>query len=500
MEKRPMPQRGAPFLEWALWYAEVLGWAVFPCKPARKDPLFKSAHRPGDRCRGECGQVGHGVYDATTDSTVITAWWTEYPTANIGFALPANLVGVDVDGRNNGTETLRELEASYSELPRTVTNLTGSGAGSMHLIFQTDANTQYLRGTLGPGIDLKKQGGYLIVSPSIHPVTLQRYEWESDFSPEDRAPHPLPEWMLALAANGKNELPAENGVPLDPLAVIPEGKREAMLMRIAGAMQRVGAAPDEIYAALGAANNRCVPPLEVSALQRMADSVQRYDVEPEPATAVIGGVPAGWSHANTGTHDAQPLAPPARLPPWSERLFCFKNGERKQNVTNFKLTFQNHTHWQLPEHQLWWDTVRVRPMTGDADIDDSMILDTADWFGQEMNLPVTHTDLLQKTIISECKKHKRDLLREWVDALPAWDGKPRIETWLQDYAGVEDSAYSRDVSRVILVSMIARVMHPGCHYRFVAIMQGEEDIGKSLLIKALCGARLVCRPGAQSGE
>ena len=106
---------------------------------------------------------------------------------------------------------------------------------------------------------------------------------------------------------------------------------------------------------------------------------------------------------------------------WKEALFTFKTGEVKQNVTNFKLILQNHPYWHDEDTYLWWDTVRVRPMQGEHEIDEATILDIADWLGRMMRLPVTNTKLLQNTIISECKKRKRDLLREWVDDLPAWD-------------------------------------------------------------------------------
>ena len=72
-------------LDRALRYAAA-GWPVFPLAPGEKVPLVKSAHGKGDTCRGECGKLGHGLYDATCDERTIRNWWGDdgEPGANIG--------------------------------------------------------------------------------------------------------------------------------------------------------------------------------------------------------------------------------------------------------------------------------------------------------------------------------------------------------------------------------------------------------------------------------
>ena len=56
----------------ALRYA-ALGLPSFPLAPGRKEPAIPAAHPAGDPvCRGECGRLGHGFHDATTNPAVIT--------------------------------------------------------------------------------------------------------------------------------------------------------------------------------------------------------------------------------------------------------------------------------------------------------------------------------------------------------------------------------------------------------------------------------------------
>src|SRR5690242_5997968 len=45
---------------------------------------------------------GHGHLDATTDRGQVTAWWTEYPDANIGGRVPEGRIVLDVDPRHEG--------------------------------------------------------------------------------------------------------------------------------------------------------------------------------------------------------------------------------------------------------------------------------------------------------------------------------------------------------------------------------------------------------------
>jgi hypothetical protein len=72
----------------ARWYALTVGWHVFPLMPGGKTPAYPKAH-PDDQvaqkaCKGACGELGHGLYDATRDPEVIDQMWQRYPGAGIG--------------------------------------------------------------------------------------------------------------------------------------------------------------------------------------------------------------------------------------------------------------------------------------------------------------------------------------------------------------------------------------------------------------------------------
>lgn len=66
-----------------------------------------------------------------------------------------------------------------------------------------------------------------------------------------------------------------------------------------------------------------------------------------------------------------------------------------------------------------------------------------------------------------------------------WDRKPRIDTWLTTYLGVEDSAYVRAVGAEFLIAAVRRVRHPGVKHDTLMVLEGAQGSGKSSAIRAL---------------
>lgn len=67
-----------------------------------------------------------------------------------------------------------------------------------------------------------------------------------------------------------------------------------------------------------------------------------------------------------------------------------------------------------------------------------------------------------------------------------WDGVPRLNGWLTNFAGAADTDLNRAFSRKILCAAVRRVRQPGCKFDHIPVLQGPQDLGKSRLIRALC--------------
>lgn len=78
-------------------------------------------------------------------------------------------------------------------------------------------------------------------------------------------------------------------------------------------------------------------------------------------------------------------------------------------------------------------------------------------------------------------------VRDYLNALPAWDGTERADTLLVDYLGAPNDAYVRAVTRKTLCAAVCRVLRPGAKFDHMLVLSGPQGIGKSTLIERLAG-------------
>ena len=132
---------------------------------------------------GKTPRISKGHVGATSDTDRVRDWWERWPDANIGCRPPNDHLILDVDPRNGGTL------AALGDYPPTRTARTGSNG--WHVWFAARGK---FRGTLlgAEGIDIKTPSGFVVMPPSIHPVTGQRYRWENR-----ELTAPLPEHLIA---------------------------------------------------------------------------------------------------------------------------------------------------------------------------------------------------------------------------------------------------------------------------------------------------------------
>ena len=159
------------------------GLAVFPCKPDKSPYVFGWSKA------------------ATTDEHQIRTWWAKWPNAMIGLLTGKSngLWALDIDrpkkdGDADGMDTLKEWKAKYGLMPDTWTQKTPSEG--RHYIFRYPAGEQLIRNSVkkvGAGIDVRGEGGYIIISPSAN--EKGSYELVNDVSPVD-----APAWLLEMVS------------------------------------------------------------------------------------------------------------------------------------------------------------------------------------------------------------------------------------------------------------------------------------------------------------
>ncbi|HVT77852.1 MAG TPA: bifunctional DNA primase/polymerase [Acidimicrobiales bacterium] len=174
----------------------VRGWPVFPCHTPADLPGACTCRVEGCGSPGKHPRVAGGLNAATVDPAQVDAWWSRWPIANVGIRTGADsgLVVVDVDPDHDGERSLERLAAEHGELPEG--RVVRTGSGGRHLYFRhpgglvrNDAGRK-----LGPGLDIRGDGGYVIAPPSLH-TSGGKYIVSSGGAdlPE------LPDWMLRMA-------------------------------------------------------------------------------------------------------------------------------------------------------------------------------------------------------------------------------------------------------------------------------------------------------------
>lgn len=95
--------------------------------------------------------------------------------------------------------------------------------------------------------------------------------------------------------------------------------------------------------------------------------------------------------------------------------------------------------------------------------------------------------LLSDAIIQVSNENRFHPVQEYLNNLPAWDGNERAEKFFVDTLGVDDSDYSRSITKHWLLAAIKRTFIPGCKFDYCLILSGSQGIGKSTVLSKLGG-------------
>ena len=219
-------------------------------------PLFQC--RPRDKRPARKGWQA----EATADPAAIAEQWRREPEANLGLLCGVGCWALDVDG-DEGLDTLADLEDLNRWLPMGPASVTGSGG--QHRFFAANNRVRNSVRRLGPGLDTRGTGGFVVLPPSMHP-NGRRYAWLPGREPWAVPLPEAPPWLLDLLDPPR---PAYRPPPLvratsryvevalarelERVARAPDQQRNTTLFQAAAALGRFVAAGELGANATGAA-------------------------------------------------------------------------------------------------------------------------------------------------------------------------------------------------------------------------------------------------------
>ncbi len=316
------------------------GFYVFPIVPGKKAPPL----------------INDFPANATRDTQQIEEWWGKWSDANIGISTSTfgdgeALLVVDVDnkGAKHGNEEVLRLELEGFDLPATCTQHTPTGG--RHLVYSVSAPVRQGANVLGPGLDTRSRGGYIVAAGSAVPA--------GEYSGDGAAIAPAPDWLVARCGKPRERLqrqdqpaglrPAQLTAPSAEANAIRYLQTDAPLategdagdvttFKVAARCKDLGVEAEHCINLMSAHwNDRCSPPWPLDDLIVKVRNAYRYGTEaqgsaaPEADFAPI--VP------NSGTTSPEPKHPFDKLN--QEYAFCLAGGGA-------------HILWETRDHKGAW--------------------------------------------------------------------------------------------------------------------------------------------------
>ncbi len=218
-------------VEAALAYASI-DWFVFPVhwlSDGRCSCGDADCRRPGKHPCYDAATLPHGFRSATTDEALIRAWWRRWPLAQIGVDCGRSrilVIDLDVDA-SKGFDGVEQFELLRGLNPSGYDLAAVTPRGGRQLFFRMPdgapitCSTGTEREGVAPGIDVKGEGGYVILPG---PNSPKRHWSVGEWAAEVALSPPLP-WLAEVLTPWRKGASATKGGP-EPTFTMPQSERD----------------------------------------------------------------------------------------------------------------------------------------------------------------------------------------------------------------------------------------------------------------------------------
>ena len=133
----------------------------------------------------------------------------------------------------------------------------------------------------------------------------------------------------------------------------------------------------------------------------------------------------------------------------------------------------------------------MRPLVGTAagfrprPVTDNDVTDIQEYL-QHAGLARLPKDIAHQAVDARAVERAFHPVRDYLDSL-RWDGEHRLNTWLLEHFGAEETEYARIIGELFFIALVARIFQPGCKADHMMVLEGEQGALKSTACQVIGG-------------
>lgn len=467
------------------------GWQPIPLHPCHSNTVHRgrlssNGKRPIDK------DWTHKSYDA---AAVIARCGAE--NRNMGIRPGKGQMIIDVDPRHGGNESWVKFCSKFRLKPDTYPRVrTGAEGSHFYVTYPADVDIvstlkQY------PGLEFRSVGHQCVAAGSIHPETGKLYRWDFKHPPLSEAPELPASLIEALRRENRDRRHAMECAPysaeqikrrlsvLDPIEFRSYGDwiKVGMAVKHAGGedaydVWRDWNARDPSYADAEEENRQ-----HWASFTDRADGITYRTLDHLVREA---GHPHLFAQEDFENEPIDSNIPkPARTDGFKVSSKAPRKGEIIANdQDNIRMALRRLgarvRYDEFSGRNIIDGLPAFGPHLDDAAMD-RLWLKVDEEFGFRPPF-----DFFETVVKDAARRQPFHPAKDYfAQAQRKWDGKPRLDRWLIDYAGAEDMPYVRAVSALPLIAAVRRTRHPGSKYDEMLVLESSQGQEKSSALEIL---------------
>lgn len=175
---------------------------------------------------------------------------------------------------------------------------------------------------------------------------------------------------------------------------------------------------------------------------------------------------------------------------WIKLLKVNKRGEILAGLDNIVLVIQNDPQLkgrfifdEFNQREIAVLKLPWRGVKNDSFVKDTDISNLKHFLKIKYDISVS-TVTVEDALNVVFEANKINSVKDYLEGL-VWDGEARVERLFIDYLGLEDTEYSKAITRKSLVAAVTRAYTPGVKFDYMLTLVGPQGVGKSTILSKL---------------